>query len=250
MSLTLTLVRDHVTPTLREFARVMRRELPEVVKEAARRTTREVIAITPPASAGMVGRDAYNQGRSKINRDLNRVFAPVKLKGRRVINIVFGRPVSTPIVIKTVEQYPDLVAVYRQNSTWRTSGTGHSSKRLRHKFYVDQRKFNQLRKAKEARLGRLASGWSAAATSLGVAIPAWIRRHGNAAGGVQSQLTGDKLFIRVTNFGPGVPGNVRTDLARRLPYAMRYALNGMARNIAAVTAKSARTAKIPTVRLP
>lgn len=246
---TLTLTRDHVTPTLRDFSRVMRKELPWVVTEAAKRTTREVIAITPPGSAGITGKSAEMQGRSKIARDLHNVFAPVRLKGRKVVTQVFGRPLGTPIVIKTVEKYPDLVSVYRQNSIASKSRVGIRGVRQGQKYYVDERKFKRLYNAKIAKIGKMASGWTSAANKLGVAVPAWIRRHGQSRGSIDSQLATDQLYIRVINFAPNVPDNVVSEMERRIPYAMRYALNGMRRNIDVVAAKSARAAKIRTVRI-
>lgn len=223
------LTRDSTSAMLIKFGRVMRRPLQDVVTEFARRTTREVIAITPPASAGITGRDAYQQGRAAISRDMQRALAPVRLKGKRR------------------EQHPDAYVAYRARRVWRDAGVGARVGRVA-KAFVDQRKFNALFKELSGRVGRMAAGWGAAALALKVARPAWISRHGVANGRVVQDFSGDHLRITVTNFSPTVRGNVRFEMARRIPYAQRYATNGMTRNIDAVVRKSGGEAGFRNVR--
>jgi hypothetical protein len=206
----------------------MRKSLPETVREAARRATKMVISITPPAHEGISGADAYRFGRMRIYRDMSSVLAPVRLKGKRR------------------ERWPDVAAVYRANRRFRKSGVGVTAKARSPKFYVDTRKFNTLLKEKESHVGRLASGFAAAAIALDLPLQTWISRHGTGRGMVKTELASPRMRITVVNFAPNLPSNVQAELARRIPYALTYVANGMARNIDVMVRKTAREFGIKT----
>jgi hypothetical protein len=231
MSINLKLTRDEITPTMQRWGEVMRKDGQAVVLEASRRITREVIAITPPASAGITGRDAFQQGRAAIARDMQKALAPVRLKGKRK------------------ERHPDVGVAYRQRRVFRGAGVGARVGRVA-KAYVDQRKFNALFKELSGRVGRMASGWAPAARDLKVALPAWISRHGTARGRVLKDLSGPRSRVTVTNFAPEARGNVRVEMARRIKSAMAYARNGMQRNIDFMVLKSAGRVGLKVRRQP
>ena len=87
-------------------------------------------------------------------------------------------------------------------------------------------------KQQQARVGLLASGWSAAANALDVPVAAWIARHGPTTGSVQIDLSGDRMSVIATNYAPGLPAGVRAELKRRLVKAVEYQTNTMERAIA------------------
>ena len=226
------IVRNNIGPTLFRYAAEMKKGMRETVKLAARGATRYVIDITPPASEGVTGAAAYRAGRNRIAGDLDKVFAPVRLKGRRKITTVFGRRLKRPIYVPTKEKYPDVSGIYRQQSNFRGAGVGFRARNLKAaKYYVDVRKFAAVVKAKQARVGALAAGWSAAANALDVPLQQWISRHGTAGGRVQIDTAGDRMTVTVENFGDGLPANVRAELARRVPIAVEYQRNTMIRGI-------------------
>ena len=225
--ITVVQTRNVLESTLRAWSVAMRREGLSAIREGMKRVTRQVILITPPASAGLTGRDAFQQGRNRIARDLRSVLTPVRLKGKRK------------------ERWPDAAQAYRERRRFRDSGVGVRVGRGQ-RAYVSTAKFNALLRDKSARIGRMASGWSAAAGALGVAVPAWVRRHGVGRGQfVQSNAPG-RVGMRATNLAPGVPDNVRIELERRIPYAMRYVARGLEANILAVGLKAAAGVGIRT----
>ncbi len=243
-----TLVRDTMGDSILQYALVMERTLKDTVKRAAKGITRRVIDITPPAFAGVKGAAAYRHGRKKIARQMGGVLAPVKLKGRRLITHVYGHQLAKPVYVRTAEKYTDVVAVYRQNRTFRNKGVGVRSRGLRSaKYFVDVRKFNTLLKAKEARVGVLASGWAAAAAALDVPLQNWISRHGQSRGTVKLDLASARMRIVVSNFaGSGLPENVAAELDRRIAYAVQYQRDAMAREVRYMMGKKAQELAIKT----
>ena len=245
-----TLVEDNITPTLERYAEVMGRTMRTTVRRAARGVTRRIISIPPPASAGTTGRAAYQQGRQRIASDLSSVLAPVKLKGRRVISMVFGRPISHPVTVPTTERYPDVEQVYASQSHFRGRGLGFHASKHGNKFFVDARKFRTLLTERQARVGRLASGWLAPAQALDVPVPAWVVRHGSSRGAVRVIEDATSSRITAVNYAPGLPANVRSELKRRIGYAMAYQRAAMRREIDHMVLKNAGDSGITTTRSP
>lgn len=238
---TLTLTRDNLTPTLLEWGRVMGKEGPAILDEFGKRTHRQVLRITPPAHAGgATARAAFAAGRSKIDRQMNSVMAPRTLKRRRLITTVFGRPQNPAIAVITQERHPDVAGLYRQFLRYRNKGVGANVSSRGVIYFVDKRKFDAERDRRVARVGLLASGWSPGARGLGILseVPAWVLRHGMARGSFKRVVKGYHTRITVSCDVATPRSSVRAELARRLPYAIRYATNGMKRNIAAMAAKT------------
>lgn len=225
----------------------MNKSLPEALMEALRRATRQVIDITPPAHNGKTGADAYRHGRSRIKSDLHKVLAPIRLKGKRVIAVVFGNQLKKPVVIRTTEKHPDVASLYRQHRRVRGVGVGGHAKSLGdNKYYVDTRKFTALLRQKEANVGKLAAGWNPAASGLDIPVQNWIARHGMGSGQIQLSLMPPNMSGTVVNLAPGLAPNVRAELARRIPYALVYAAAGMRRNVEFMTLKNAQRMGIKT----
>lgn len=233
------LVRNHIGPTVRRFSSEMKRGLRDVTRQAAKGITRRVIDVTPPASQGSTGRDARMAGEAKIAGQMNAVLAPVRLKGRRKVTTVFGRTLKRPVFVNTKEKYPDVAGIYRANTKTRGTGTGISTGRIRQKFFVDVTKFKAVLNAKKARVGVTAAGWNAGAAALDVPVQAWISRHGSSGGMVRIDVAGERMRVVVENLSPGLPANIRADLARRIPYAVQYQADAMERAIVATKKRAA-----------
>lgn len=242
MTPTLTLTRDNITPTLKRWGEVMGKEAPAIVDEFAKRTHRQVVRITPPASAaGATPRAAFAAGRAKIDRQMHSVMAPRTLMGRRLVTTVFGRRQNPPIAVITKERHPDVAGLYRESLRFRNLGLGARVSSSRVVYFVDKRKFDAEFTRRVARIGILASGWTPAARGVGLLgdVPAWVLRHGMSRGSYKRIQKGYHTRVTISSDVPNLAGNVRADLARRLPYAIRYATNGMKRNIAALAAQTA-----------
>jgi hypothetical protein len=218
--LTLTQTRNELERTMRIFGRVMQRDGEKLARSVFKNITRRVLALTPPSHAATITgdmalrKDAYWAGANRIARQMQNVLAPVRLKHKRK------------------ERHPDVAALYR--GLLRNSGGRLKLKTayVGQKFYVDAVKFRAVLKDRQARIGRLASGWTPAARAVGVAVPEWVARHGTARGTFQSTPPGGgRIGLRAVNLGTGLSPEVRTELARRIPYALQYERSSMVRQI-------------------
>lgn len=217
--LTLKQTRNELERTLAAYGRVMQRDGAELLRRAFRNITRRVLAITPPSSAASMGegmtlsRDAYFAGAARISRQMQNVLVPVRLKRKRR------------------ERHPDVAGLYRGLVNSNDGRMRLKTQFVGRKHYVDIVKYRAVLKDRQARVGRMASGWAAAAGAAGLSVPAWVSRHGGARGKVQSQLTGPVMGLRATNFAPTASPAIRAELARRIPYAMAYERASMRRQI-------------------
>lgn len=205
------------TTVLEEYARLFRKTFPEVLLQGGRGAVRHIIAITPPASADGVagGLDsssaARRRGYAAISRDLNRIFVPVRLKGKRTER----------------HSLPDMVRIHTKHLGYKRPGA--KMRRYGGPYYVDKRKFRQLEITLRSHVGRLAAGWAPAATALGVKLPSWIGRHGLGRGTYEVQYQGGLMWLEAVNLASAhAPVE---ELRRRVPYAVEYALNDMRRQI-------------------
>jgi hypothetical protein len=241
----LSLVQDRITPTLERYAEVMGRTLASTIKRAAKGVTRRVISITPPASAETTGAAAYRQGRRKIEKQIDSVLAPVKLKGRRKITTVFGRKIGKPVYVPTKERFPDVAATLRSRIVARGGDIGLRLNRGA-KAFVDVRKVKAIIAAKNSRVGVLASGWQAAAAALDVPVQQWISRHGGGAGRVTLDFFTARMHVTAENFATGVPAAVRGALSKRIIFALQYQKAAMEREIDYIVFKKAQDNAIAT----
>lgn len=180
-----------------------------------------LVDITPPNSQGTHGNSAKKQGEGAISRDLSRVFTGVKLQHKRS------------------EQWPDLESIHARLFAQKRGNSPLQSDRGRGMYYVDQQKLKALYAALILRVGWLASGWNAAASRLGVPVPAWIARHG-ARGEARVNLQWPVYEIELTNVAPG--GAPIDGLERLIPYAVEYETKAMLRQIPYVVAANAQRA--------
>ena len=171
----------------RRFQQALRRALeyskrgPDaILREQARGFVRLITQITPPGSEQVKGMAAKQAGERSIGSDLTRVGYPVT------------KAKLGPNGITSIEA----LAARHKNSRSRASGRVLKSTRP---VPVASAVFRQYLKAQQARVGLLASGWNAAAAKLGVALPAWVRRHGNARGQIRITSGLGNHSITLTN---------------------------------------------------
>lgn len=191
-----------------ELRRATGRTGPDILQEGARGFVRRIIDITPPGSAGTSGTAALSAGRAFIDRDLARIFTPVKFAHKRP------------------EANPDVESIHRRLFAGKKPGRPIPLDRGRGGYYVDGLKLARLRELLYSRVGYLASGWMAAADRLGVRAPAWISRFGSR-GSIEVEITPDGGGITITNFAD--PDGPVDELERRVPYALEYQANAMQR---------------------
>jgi hypothetical protein len=211
---------------LLQFALVSHKSLPDVVRQGGRGAIRHVISFTPPATAAGIqggldsGSEAKQRGFRTIERDLNKVFSPVRIKGKRRGGMTGA----------------ELVGVHLRHLAAKRPGSPMRRDRPQ-PYFVDRRLFQQLLVKLRSHVGRLAAGWMPAAAALSVATPAWISRHGLSRGTYQADFGGDVMFIRSVNHASAHAPTA--ELQRRVPYAVTYALNDMRRQIPYILRKQA-----------
>jgi len=211
-----------------------------------------IINVTPPFSQGKKGKAGLEQGKGKIDADLLGIFAPVSLKGQRTITHLFGDKDPNvgrkpPYIVSTKERHPDVKAIYTTRNNRR--GKGKSMTRGQAAaWYVDEQKFEALRKELHGHIGWACACWYAASVAAGLSpkgVPAWIRRHTSAPGdGASIHISATAFQITLSsaldyndamNMGDKarrVLGYRENALQRRLPYMVRAALKKANLNVA------------------
>ncbi len=197
----------------------------EQVKIEAKGGIRDAIKLTPPGKVGA--------GNRAVIKDVRGVFIPVRLKGYRVITKAFGHPIK-PVRVATKERWPDAEGIYAGRIRKKTGGK--ISRGQKQAYYVASAKVTAVTTRRRKGVGRLASGWMAAAQKVGVKVPQWIARHRVSNGAVTEDKKTSSYTLSATNrvrYG-GRVGITRVaervkqlragKLERRLPYALRAVL--------------------------
>ena len=167
----------------------------QVMKTAAAQFLRRVIGITPPAK-GKADSKAKKAGEEAIAVDLAKIMVPAARRIKRVL-----------------EEPQDVWERFRKGGNGRVN-----PRNLQRKIAVDKAKLRALQKELQSRVGTLAAGFNAAANSLGVSLPAWIRRHGSSYGAINIVPTTHGIRITIQN-RVRFAGDVK-DLQRRMQYAL------------------------------
>jgi len=149
----------------------------ELVEQAARGFTKEVVAITPPAGKGKRGSAAKKAGEAAIKADLARVMsAAARRKGVAL---------------------QDPREIHKRLRDLRTGRI--NPRNLKRPYPVDAVALRSLRRELFARVGELAAGWNAGAQKLGVKLPAWVTRHGGQRSAVDVLNSARHFRITLTN---------------------------------------------------
>jgi len=218
----ITVFDDDFDRLISQRAAVYGKTIEEEFEYQAGRILHQIIRITPPFNGKGSISAAKKQGERAILKDMRKIFAPVELKGQRMVTQVFGKPVD-PFPVYTKEKHPDVESVWQSRRK-----TAMRSRRGRELFYVDRRKFERLRKKKVKQVGKLGSGYKAAAARLGVALPAFMKRH-HSPGSIQVNATPDHIqivIINATHYAHQIP-----DLRRRISWAIGAQRGAMERQL-------------------
>jgi hypothetical protein len=247
------IVTAKLAPLLRDLKKIpgqFQRVAKELVDSEARGFVRDAVLATPPFHAKsapapdnpgkfatVTGTEAKKAAEAKIDSEASAIFAGVILKGKRTITQAFGHPLKNPVVVATKELHPNVESLWAERAARRFAGKRKTiSRGQKAAFYVSSPKLIKAIAARKKNIGKLASGWAAAAEKLNVKLPAWIKRHGTARGGVQIQLGSLSYSIRIQNdvaYGDALQLQSIADrtararerkLAARLPFVIRGAI--------------------------
>ncbi len=258
--LTVTVDASLFSLALRKYAKALKKDHSEALKEAARNFTRRIIAITPP-SQGKSGSGARKLGEGAVESDIGRIirgapkdfvqffekvnggpYAPAapQNKGAAALGLIYSQSLRRPDLAPFHEDKRNKSngRVFRRsnpgqgihNPGGRRSGIG----------LTDRASLQWFKKDTAKKVGKLASGWNAAAEGLGYKAPAWIRRHGSSRGDVLLQLEGDDMHVTISNqvkFAGSVKG-----LQRRVQSALDMQARAMERRVSYVQRKAQASA--------
>lgn len=196
-----------------------------------------VINISAPFSdRAKDGASALAAGRLAARRDLGGVFSPVTLKGTRTITKVFGKPLSSPVTIRTKERWPNVQGI--RDERWKRKNETHAKRATRGRkqpFYVDQSKLVSVLRRSYDRIGVACACWWEAGLDARLkprGVPSFVTRHKGAPGSGTNVDDADSIRITIRssltyNGSLGmlekmdrVLGYRDAALARRLPYVI------------------------------
>jgi hypothetical protein len=241
-----------VAPLLRElrsYPGQMKRVAKEIVDTEARGFVRDAVQSTPPFFSRPAGTDtpgkfvtvngteARKTGERKLDSEAGLLFEPVEIKGERELTHLFGKRLVPSIKVKVKERHTDVAGIWdmrakrRFETKRKTIGRGQKAA-----YYVASSKLKRAVEERKKRIGKLASGWAAAAEKVGVKLPSWIARHGAGRGDVLLSVGTMSYSIRIRNnvaYGDKLQLQRIADrvarvrqrkLEARLPYVLRGAL--------------------------
>lgn len=207
---------------VRDLRPMVNKTKSELVEQAAKGFVKNVVAITPPASKGVTGSKAKQQGETAIKVDIARIMVAAARK----------RDLDTRMGAASPEE------LYRR---FRDKRTGRiNPKSLKQPYRVAKSGLNALLRTLLEEVGWLAAGWNEAARKLGVRLPAWVSRHGTGKGSVSVTRSGSVFRITIANEVSFV-GNVK-GFASRVQGAVNLQANAMRRKAEYLMKKDIRKA--------
>lgn len=216
-----------------DFVPLQRKTRAQVVETAARGFVKDVVAITPPAGKGVQGAAAKKRGEATVQNDVLRIarVGDATRDGQRRDST--GRFLSA--AERGLASAEELLAAHAASKTSVGRVKGAAAPLL-----VSPETLNRVIRLLQKRVGWLAAGWNAAATKLGVRLPAWVRRHGDSAGSATVTLSAFSLRLTVTNAVRYV-GNVRA-YERRIQFAINQQAAKLRRQMPALLQRSLKKA--------
>lgn len=200
----------------------VRKTRAELVEDAAKGFVKKVVAITPPASKGVSGSKAKQQGDQAIKSDLARIMVAAARKADRDTRKATALP-------------EDLYKRFRDKRTGRVNPGA-----LKRPYRVGKSELLALQRRLLKEVGWLAAGWNEAAKKLGVRLPAWVARHGSGRGSIGITSGGSRFRITIAN-EVGFVGNVK-GFSRRIQSAINLQANAMKRQADHLLKKGIRKA--------
>jgi hypothetical protein len=225
-----------------------------LVKQEARLFVRDVVKVTPPASAGVSGMRAKKQGESAVAGDISKIYGTASrayvelaLRDKKVADAFWKAMQAGDLVKAKALLQKEGGSRYRGLHSIAPFDGGTMHKRFRNSqgrisrwrvvmLVTNESELRKYIKQEQGGVGILASGWARAARKLGQSLPAWVTRHGDRRGACVVIQSGDKVAIIISNkvrYGIAqdmqrradyVLGYRRRALAARMPYVIRAAL--------------------------
>jgi len=193
------------TSSLREYQKLTKKALKDVLREQAVLLAQRLVKLTPPFSA--------SQGKKAVARDIGRVylkstwwdiFSFTKQKlGERVKALVRAR--DTGALEKLFERSPKLRLIHIESF----DPSRHQKMRRNGKVLVpdprsfpvsEQSKVNAYINQKKRAVGMAKAGWAAAAAQLGKSAPSWLTKPGT--GGATEALDSGSPEVVLINRVP------------------------------------------------
>jgi len=202
---------------MKRFMRTSKRAAGIVLKEQARSVLRKIVDWTPPGGKGAQGSAAKKRGEAAVERDILKLMRPVKNYGRDADALrAAGMFIEAPS-----NESP--AAIHKANR----SKTGRVRRKLSPKIAIKASELRRYIATKKKMVGFLASGWKAAATKLGVSLPAWVTRHTGSGEGVIKSTT-VSIEVTATNSVRNAP---KLDMDRRVQNAINSQADAMTRRL-------------------
>ena len=202
---------------LKEFRRNGKRAAEVVLREQARGVLRKIIDWTPPGGKNATGQGAKKRGEAKVERDILKLMQP-HVPPKAPVNILRA---AGMFVEEASNASP--AAIHKANR----SPTGRVNRKLNPRIKIKASDLKRYIASKKKMVGFLASGWKAAATKLGVPVPAWVSRH-SAPGEGKIKSTSVAIEVVATN---KVKGSPALDIERRVQSALDSQAAAMVRRL-------------------
>jgi hypothetical protein len=202
--------------TAARFLATSKRDHIVVMREQAKGVIKEVILLTPPGRPGMSGGRA--RGAARVKAD--------------ILKLVKGTSVDAKVQERNIAS---LHASRRRR--------GRVTSRITPRVLVPMDALRAYIREKQARVGRLASGWNTAAARLGHQPPAWIWRN-DGPGAIEIRVTGRGIVIRATNRVPFA--SEIAVMERRVQTALNIQRGKLERRLASYLARAAARSGLRT----
>ncbi|PTY03338.1 hypothetical protein DB346_05510 [Verrucomicrobia bacterium LW23] len=224
------------------------RDLSELLKEMAKGFIKQVVLITPPGGGGVTGPAARRRGAAHVATDVNRVFRELrheKWHSPEIKKAIRERDLARlREIVPHIPEFAGMQVELEPNPAYHRAarnsrGVVPQGTRQRVLVLDGLKKYIKI---EQARVGKLASGWNAAAEKLGVNLPAWVTRHGAGRGSIVLELREPSLTIRITNavrYAQHI-----SDLQRRIQWALDRQASGTEKRVAKILEAAARKASL------
>jgi hypothetical protein len=203
--------------TAARFLATSKRDHLVVMREQAKGVIKEVILLTPPGRPGMSG-GSRARGAAKVKSD--------------ILRLMKGTSVDAKV------QRRDIAAIHAPRRR-----RGRVTSRITPRILVPMDALRAYVREKQARVGRLASGWNTAAARLGYKPPEWIWRN-DGPGAIEIRVTKSDIIIRATNQIPWA--SEISLLEQRVQTALNIQRGKMERRLASYLAKAAARSGLRT----
>jgi len=237
------------TRALNQFAALSKKSGLEVLLDNAKGFVRRAIALTPP-NHGKANSAARKLGEDSVHDDLRQIFDPLdpaewrgffdQEGGLKIVPTHRANRRGAEVTALTFFLKRNEMEAFHERLRSKATGRvrhvnrdnliGRKKSDISEIGFVTKQDFAWFERQTKKKVGKLASGWNAAAQKLGYNPPAWIRRHGTSRGTVQITIGNDRFQVSIANSVKFV-GQVR-GLERQIQTALNWQARSMERRVA------------------